>query len=99
MGRNQAAMASGVLETLVGSQSPGPGRYDPRPNKDSRWKTSQKWTLNARDTVESYERHTTFWKGLEPSPVDSIFTTFQGAKRPGRETKRGQAHRSEEVLC
>lgn len=92
--RDQAAMATGVVEQLMGSQSPGPGRYNPRPNKDSRWKTSQKWTLNTRDTVEAYDRHQGFWRGLEPSPADTIFTTFQGPRRGGKQQADGGSRRS-----
>lgn len=75
--RAQASTATGVLESLKGLDSPGPGRYEPKFNKDGRYKSGQKWSMNSRETMESYDRHCQFWKGLEPSPVDAIFTAFQ----------------------
>ncbi|KAF4672580.1 hypothetical protein FOL47_000331 [Perkinsus chesapeaki] len=56
-----------------GESGPGPGGY-----ARTRGKPGPKWTMGQKP---DYEKHTGFWKGLEPSPQDFSFTQFQHKKK------------------
>ncbi|KAF4669286.1 hypothetical protein FOZ61_004576 [Perkinsus olseni] len=61
--------------TFGGLDNPGPG---PGGYAQTRGKPGPRWSMGRK---ADYEKHTGFWKGLEPSPQDFSFTQFQKKRR------------------